>query len=728
MNVSNIIEQVSRLLKEHRYDDAQRLLTSAIQELPKEELLWEYLVYVACCAGKHEEAVEFAKQAIRYYPHSDWLWQNLGRELILLGRLDEAEKALNNAKSLNPNESCLWRYFAWLHQKRKEYGKEIEALENLHALGEADANELNSLGIAYYNQGNFAKALKFYQLSVAAEPSAVPLFNMGVVYNHPEVSQDADAADAYRRALLLDPSDEDVQKRLEATKKRLIPLAQRARASASDLIRPEEYFQFYVNPYEVLQLDKIKSLENLDIKAIQRAKKILLQEIELNESKVSWLGDYPLDKSIALALEDELYDEDKRLYHWAVFQNQRLLRFITRGDIEHFLYTDDYFPQETLELLEEEPEFCDFLSKPFARQYNLVLTRAIERRALSVVEVLFDGRRWVKPEDEDICFKGAIKWVNEIVEQMRELAEKGKTSRVDLEDIEDFLDNNSVVELFNLLPTAFRTLQSRLVGYIRSLAIACHNEHGDTELSAAVLELCKLFHFKGAELNKQLEEDFEAIKRIIDENRKHSFSAWIHPNQALVVTQTGIKYKGLSISPGDIEGIRWGIFVKTVNGIETERSFSLVVRGDGTTLPVEWNKRGLIAAAKSLFRHKDNVVSVAEMSSNEQEVFFQKMIDAVIHHLLPALVTKLVERLQNGEAVAIGPCTLTQEGIVFRTGLIFRKDILLPWADVETKMHSGEVIVFSRTNRKAQVSMSAKDTDNAVVLPIICAAMSNQSN
>lgn len=398
MNVSSIIDQVTTLLKEHRYNDAKRLLTSVLQKLPEEKLLWEYLVYAACYSGEHREAVDFANQAIRHHPGSDYLWWNLGKELIFLGQLDEADEALNNAKNLNPNEPFVWRYLAQLHRIRKEYREEIEALETLHALGEANANELNYLGTAFYNQGNFVKALKFYRLSLAIEPNTVSLYNIGVVFNNPEVSQHADAVDIYRTILLLDENNEGVKKCLEEAKNMLLPLAQRARVAASNIVRPEEYFQFYMNPYVALQQNKKLDLfENPDIKAIQRTKKILLQEIELNEGKVSWLNDYPLDKSRALALENELYDEDKNRYHWAVFLNQQLLKFLTRGDIEHFLYSDDYFPQDMLNLLEEEPEFCNFISKPFALQYNLVLTRAIERRALSVVEVLFDGRRWVNP-------------------------------------------------------------------------------------------------------------------------------------------------------------------------------------------------------------------------------------------------------------------------------------------------------------------------------------------
>ena len=107
----------------------------------------------------------------------------------------------------------------------------------------------------------------------------------------------------------------------------------------------------------VLQLEES---EEPDAKTIQRAKKKLLQEIDVNDGKVSWLNDYPLDKSRALGLEDELHDEKKRGYHWAIFRNKLLLRFLTHGDIGHFLYADNYFPRATLELLDKETELRAF--------------------------------------------------------------------------------------------------------------------------------------------------------------------------------------------------------------------------------------------------------------------------------------------------------------------------------------------------------------------------------
>jgi len=526
MTAQELKETGQRLFKAGQYSDAIPLLKSAAEAFPNDELLWSDLVLAAHYGGQYEQAVEFAKQGIRHQPRSDWLWRQLGNELTQIDRLEEAKKALDNARSLNPNVDWLWRYLAALHRKGKNLEKEIEALENLYELGEATGTDLNQLGIAYHNQKppNFAKALDYYRLSVETEPSVQSLFNMGLVFNDPEVSQDSDAADAYRRALALQPDYEPARERLDTTMRKLVPLAERALAVATGLVQSDDMFHFYFSPFEVLQIEAVETVEELDVKVIQRAKKRLLQEIKLNDGKVSWLADYPLDMSRALARVDELDDKAKKRYHWAVFQNKRLLGFLTQGDIRHFLYADDYFPHETLELLDEEPEFRAFLSKPFARQYNLVLTRAIERRLLPVVEVLFDGRRWVEPADEDICFEGAFKRIGDLVELMRSKAAEGRARKVSLQEIEDFLRQHSFPELFNLLPTAFASAQGKVVAEIRSLAISCFNEHDDADLSRGILNICKGFTFRSVELTKRLGEDFKAIEEIISEQQRNQES------------------------------------------------------------------------------------------------------------------------------------------------------------------------------------------------------------
>ena len=297
MTIQELKEQGRRLFKAGQYTDAIPLLKQAVEAFSNDELLWSELVLAAHHARLYEQAVKFAKQGIHHHPRSDWLWRHLGDELTLIDRLDEAEKALNNALDLNPNVDWLWRYFAALHRKREDFEKEIESLQNLYEHGEANAIDLNELGIAYYNHKNFAKALEYYRLSAETEQSVHTLYNMGLVFDKSEFSQDLDAADAYRSALALQPDYKPAKERLDATKQKLVPLAECAIAATTELVQSDNMFQFYLSPFEVLQIETVQSVERLDVKVIQRAKKLLLQEIELNEGKVSWLNNYSLDKS-----------------------------------------------------------------------------------------------------------------------------------------------------------------------------------------------------------------------------------------------------------------------------------------------------------------------------------------------------------------------------------------------------------------------------------------------
>ena len=100
-------------------------------------------------------------------------------------------------------------------------------------MGVATWHDLNQLGIAHHNHRDLAKALKYYRLSAAAEPDAVPWVNLALVYSDSELSQDADAADACRRALALKPDDERAKELLETTKRKLVPLAAKALSAAS---------------------------------------------------------------------------------------------------------------------------------------------------------------------------------------------------------------------------------------------------------------------------------------------------------------------------------------------------------------------------------------------------------------------------------------------------------------------------------------------------------------
>ncbi len=149
MTLHELKETGQGLFKAGQYAEAMPLLESAAEAFPKDETLWQKLVLAARWSGKNDYAVEFAKQAIRQHPRSGWLWEQLRCALISLDRLEEAEKALDNARSLLGNgDEWGWRSYAALHKKRKNIAKENRGVGNLHAFGEANANDLLSLVIA----------------------------------------------------------------------------------------------------------------------------------------------------------------------------------------------------------------------------------------------------------------------------------------------------------------------------------------------------------------------------------------------------------------------------------------------------------------------------------------------------------------------------------------------------------------------------------------------------
>ena len=102
-------------------------------------------------------------------------------------------------------------------------------------------------------------------------------------------------------------------------------------------------------------------------------------------------------------------------------------------------------------------------------------------------------------------------------------------------------------------------------------------------------------------------------------------------------------------------------------------------------LRVEWGRRGLLGNITRFFRNKDEAVPIVQLTTGAQQADFEMMIDAVLRILVPPLLEKLVQRLQAGQTVVVGPCTLSNAGVAFSIGVLFQTDYMLPWRDVDTQ-------------------------------------------
>ncbi len=162
-----------------------------------------------------------------------------------------------------------------------------------------------------------------------------------------------------------------------------------------------------------------------------------------------------------------------------------------------------------------------------------------------MLECLLDGRRWVAASHDDKCFENARRLVERLLAPLREAKERAADEKPSVSALRGLLEKDGLLGILNLLPTYFRDHQNTAVALIRDIAITCFNKHDDTDLSREVLHLTKMFHFKSADLNRQLEEDFAKVEELIREERKHE-AKMASGTEAWEITKEGVR-KGMTL-------------------------------------------------------------------------------------------------------------------------------------------------------------------------------------
>jgi len=721
MNVDEKLKEICNLREQGEHDEAIELAKYVIEIDERNANAWWYLALSQDAEGHLQESIASLKTVLRLSPKFATGWGRYGVALAATGQAEQGLKALSKALELDPSLVFAIRKAAEICNKLKDEEGEIRYLTQLDStsMGLLSAHELNRIGIACWNKKHYGRAIDYYHRSALSYESYhmwvshhnnmtsgsaayAPYFNLALLYNHNEVSQDVDAIDCLNRALSISHDYKKASDKLSEIKPRLKKLACDVLKDDDTILGEEEWYQFYINPFELLGADRDEDINVYDTKLIQRLKKRLLQEIDLENGKIEHVNGLTIDKSQAIGICEELNDESLKKHHWSVFSEPFLLGFLTRGEIRHFLCLDEYNPINILQDLDEKrskfsdgPGFREWLSMPFARQYDLVLTRAIRKKRVPMVESLFDGRRWILREHEEKCFEGAKRHVEQLLDPLRQASERAKEVKPNLDQLKQLLDHSGLISIINLLPGPFRDQQSEAVSLIRDIAISSFNTHGDTDLSKAILTLSKKFSFKSAALKQQLEGDFKQIEKLIAEERQHEVKL-TQGMEKLEVTKDGVRQGSKFISANSVSSIRWGTLI-TGTQYSQIHQYLLVCRDDyGNETTFSWK-------------------STSDIKQGQEH--FSSLINAAINYIVPSIVEKLLSKINIGQKASIGPCTLEKSGLSFdKSGWFNSKTVNIPWARVETDMVNGMLIVSDRASPKMRVEMSIRDTENAVLL------------
>jgi tetratricopeptide (TPR) repeat protein len=653
-------------------------------------------------------AIPHFKKTTELAPSFAYGWHRLGLAYKKTDQLAEAVECWERAVDIDDDRVDSMRELLVAYSQREEDRDENRVFEILKLLDlkqELHTEQICNLGNEYYKRKDYYKAIVYFRRYAAKSTDAVGFFNLGLAYRAPEIGQDVDAIDAWRRALARDGSYDRAKSCLDETLGRQLALSNKIQRYGKPLIDEEHWYSNYLNPFELLNLAELEDPWDFDVQSVQKAKKALLQEIDLEDGKVEWMPGLKIDRSRAIRVVEELNEEWQRYWHHLIYQNKGLLNFLSRGKLDHFFADAEVSPIELLEALDDHAEdFAPWLSERFVPQYNLALVQAIERKDMDAVNCLIAGRRWVVPENEDKCFEGAHRQLAMLLQPLRDASKNSEKLKPSVESVKQILDASDLGLLLSVLPLAFQKERSEAAALIRIISVDAHNHHGDAELATAILEFSKPLALKSPSLWQSFQEDMATLnERIreqherIREERKHEASLTFS-GANYSITREGVSFGHKSILVKDLETIRWGISVSR-SGVATTYDFSMFISSRAGVASISWS-----------------------MSNDleKQEELFKKLVDAAFAYLIPPIFEKVQSALDRGETQYIGRAPVSKAGITFTIEGWFRaKQELCPWHRLRAEISNGELHISDLGNHKAKLSMSLRETNNAFILYLL---------
>jgi len=228
----------------------------------------------------------------------------------------------------------------------------------------------------------------------------------------------------------------------------------------------------YINPFELLEI-KSDNLSEINSSIIRRAKKNLLAEIELSGTITISRNGSEITKSDCIRAIDELDNNDKKEFHFFIYQNESLNNFLSDGSL-------DFFKSYKIESIYKLPEFIDFISLFFVQQYGKQLSKNFKNNNLENVKLILSVNPITNEAFTELCYKPTYSLLKEIQNEIIKITKdiENKTSiyiENNFEGLPEIIKNKVNVSLINILPTYFQSLRNQFAQTIRNLAIDINN-------------------------------------------------------------------------------------------------------------------------------------------------------------------------------------------------------------------------------------------------------------
>ncbi len=690
-NVDALIKKVINLRSAGNLDEAIICGKAATREAPENANAWWQLGHAL--AKKHglASAIECFEKTCEFAPSFAEGWCQLGLAYEKAGRLDDAVDSYQMAL-LNDEEHTrtLKLLAAALKTRDIEDDPEnrLELLRKLEEIGELDDSERFDLAFALNKNKEYHKAQRIYQSHYLITGTAAAANNLGVAYSRQ--GKNLDALDCYRLANKAEPDDELYEKNVSITLDKINKYEISA-IRKPIVIDSREFYRNYLNPY-VLMGFKGK-VDYTDIKAIQKYKKALYQEIKLEDGKVSWLSNHEIDISAAMDICEKLNDDSYAALQKEIYENTSLCDFLMTGDLQYFLSKNQASEKLLRVKLQPYSDFINAISSVFAAQFDMVLCKALEQKNFEAARCMLGGRWLVRDEDIDVCFSGAKKLIDRMLEPIKKLADEAESSTVDIKTAKATCAKDSIHLVLSYLPSEFIELQRNYYGYLFTISKEIYRDGGGVEAALDIVELAAPIALVCVDVSDRLSNAKEQLNGLLAEEKKNEVHLTVN-SKKLDITKHAVEYGDQKILTEEIRGLKWGIVLVSNNPKTAEFSFGI-----------------------SSIRGREIIVSWKSSSVEPQREFWEGMINALLRYCFQSAYKSFEDSLNTGSQVSIGGVSINSRGVNFLYESWFsKKSLFAPWSAVKFDIDNGDLVLQAKTERKAIVRMPLASTWNAVVL------------
>ena len=288
--------------------------------------------------------------------------------------------------------------------------------------------------------------------------------------------------------------------------------------------------------------------------------------------------------------------------------------------------------------------------------------------------------------------------INKIIEDI----ENKCISAIEIKNIIVKLKSFINVSEVNSLSDEYEEIKEQIALILRSISVSVFNNFEDAIVAMEIIRYAQLIHVDN-KVSKSLANDYSQLQQIIENNQKReqrlNFRIDIR-GDIIVINNNNVTYKNHSLITKEIDRIKFGVYVQTINYVRTSYYTIWYCDKLGNVIKIECN------------RLLNNTATVENQ--------YRQILDASYNIVVPIILQKIENVFNQGKSIDIGNCTLNKDGVSYSTGSLFWKEShFAKWQDISCLSAQGCLYVTNKQNKQDIGSFSFRDVWNAVIFQTI---------